>query len=331
MLVNIWIENVAIQLKLKNFPPLTLLRIPHFKATTKDLIYLKGSNGSGKSTFFKFVSGQLDSPNYLFTPIDIKKPIRAVVEFTNKQKETIQTVNLFGQQIKSNVEFTYLNKHHVYFDGDSAGNWFNALFLSKIPSVLTNDILNKSEEVMKFSIINKQLSTSLRLSKDDQALYHLKEHDGSKLYQLIKDLPPLDKISKLIQRKYRSLISPRSLHPFNDLVKHVRRNRFYKLSAGQKQIVMLYRAFHSFVTLQSSLLFLDEPLNYLDTFNKSVIIQEIRDLVYHNVNQDGHAIIFIISHDDAFPFLNPDNKEFNNSQQITSWYIDNDELKELKR
>jgi len=327
----ITIKNLNIQLASLKNGRTSILKIHDLTFSPGDVVYIQGSNGSGKSTFMKFLSGQLDSTQYVFTAIDSNKDIIANVSFSG-EKEFV--LSLLDQKTKQTRYFDALNKNTVYFEGDTAGNWFNYLFLSTIQSVLTNEVINKTNNSSTIVNINKQLIKDHSNNEWDDKIFSVKPIEELEFYNEINNLSPLEKISKLLQRKYEKLIPPDADYKFKSLVKRVSRNRFFKLSAGQKQIVMLYRSFFSIDQLKPALIFLDEPLNYLDYLNKVVIVKDIEKIVFDRHSSTPPPIIFIVSHAACFSFLHSKESYLPNKRKVKLLVIQHDhtlnEVKELQ-
>jgi ABC-type lipoprotein export system ATPase subunit len=195
-------------------------------------------------------------------------------------------------------------------------------------------VINKTINSSTLANLNKQLIKDQSNKEWDDKIFSLKPIEELEFYNEINNLNPLEKISKLLQRKYEKLIPLDVDFRFKSLVKRVSRNRFFKLSAGQKQIVMLYRSFYSIDQLKPSLIFLDEPLNYLDYLNKVVIVKDIEKIVFDKHFSKQPSIIFIVSHSACFSFLHSKESDLPNKRKVKLLVIQQDhtlnEVKELQ-
>jgi len=330
-IVAIEMQNIQIQVRDK-----VLLKVDHLKFLPNDFVYIYGPNGSGKTTLLKFINCQL-SPVYLITPIDANKPSFAKIIFKMNDGSP-QELDLTKQSFANKDLLKAYDTKRIYFDGDDFGRMNLTTYFKSNWALFKDDILNKSITNLDFhqSLDSSQILTPIQnaLSKQAQvqtffqANLNFNQEEGGPHYSDYDALSTFLKVCFLFKKEFeksRSFHSKSKSFQYTSehlqaLIRFVKRKLYVSQSAGQKQIIYLFKTFFTYQYLQLPLFSLDEPLNYLDSQNRSAVIHEIEHLLKSDIELG--SMIFMVSHCTSFAFLSPPYAEYYGARKVRRILID---------
>jgi energy-coupling factor transporter ATP-binding protein EcfA2 len=270
----------------------SVLTIPTLSIYENDIVYIYGKNGSGKSTFLKFIANRLP----LGLTITAAMPNQLIqAEFQTSQK----SLSLLRKDIIQDNDYA---KKTIYCDSNKAAGRLNVFVFQKI-----KEIFNPySYEGLSFKYLydaNRNFQTDFERYQDEKS--------SDKQFS---NIPLINRFLILMMNNDKKS----SFGQHYDLIaSKILNRRFFQLSSGQKTITLLFQQLilihlinivekthkgSPFFELTEVLVF-DEPLAALDLINKRLITQELELLC--RTKFISKPIIFIVSHDHQFDFISP--------------------------
>jgi len=194
---------------------------------------------------------------------------------------------LFGMDNNSGVNLIMADDGHCFFKSDNYdidlfkhGEEDDNIINNEISYLEQTDKFNKNKKFV-FLMEAPTLAAIDNSGKQNQAKLRIKCHELAKEYLRLFIFDKRKKVDKY-------------------------------LSGGEGRMLSFFAIYLKAVVMNSSLLVLDEPLNYLSKENKKVVDQKLSDLIYERMEKGNPISIIIVSHCLIFKFIENDKLNIKN-------------------